>query len=147
MAGRAYGPLSSLCPSVSATAPWSLYSPLSLLLPSVLSTALCLLYIPMYSLRPSFPSIILGTLFGPVFPLWPSTTFYSLLWPSVPSAAQYPHYGLCFLISHLFSLLRSASLQPSSLQWPSVPFKALCPLHGPLSPLQPSVPSMALYPV
>jgi hypothetical protein len=74
--------------------------------------------------------------------LWSLNGARSPLRPSVPSMAFYPLYGPLF---------------PQQPQYPSVPSTSLCPLYsplssstykhctlsGPLSPLRPSVPSMA----
>jgi hypothetical protein len=88
------------------------------------------------------------SLYGPLSSLWSSVhstdlhtlyCFLSLLRPTVLSTA------LCLLCSHLYTYkslcLRDGPLSP--LQY-SVPSMALCPLYSHLSPLRPSIPSRVL---
>ncbi len=86
-------------------------------------------------LRPSVPSTVwsyvpssaLCHLYGPLPPLRRSILSMALC----PSKTLCPLYCICLLFC------------PFTRYVPSVPSKAL-PLHGPLSPLWPSLPSMAL---
>ncbi len=112
-------PSTDLCP---------LYGPRSPLRPSIPSAALCPFYAPSSPLRPSASFTALSLFYGylssqqPFVPLRPMFPFATLcpLYRSLPpsTACPLPHHGLVCTSS-----------------------MAHCPLHSPLSPLRPPVPS------
>jgi hypothetical protein len=133
-------PLKAICP---------LYGPLSPLQPSVPSMALC-------------PSTAICSLYGLLFSLGPSIlSLY--IWSSVHSTDLCILTAFCLFCSPLSFLRTSVSstaiytpLNPyvpatghvplnDTLYplWSYVPFKAICPLYGPMSSLWPSATSMA----
>ncbi len=141
-----YGPLFHRRHSVFSSALCLLYNSLSPPWPSGSSTALCSLYGILFPLRPSILSLALYPLLGPLPPLRrPLYSPVSPLRPSAKSKALYPHLcGPLPLNNHLYSLLPSVSSTSHLPLWPFTPSKALFPLYGPLSPLQPCVPSSSL---